>query len=207
MHWYAEGPAKFYFMAGTGKWYGITGAGTIDRTGGERTDGGHMFRYDVEWKVKEGLQTVSGPPGEGPYTNITEGWHFHSPHYTDRLKDPGTGGYLFLHNYQEQKVIVDDPEDPFFVSTGYWQGTRITDLKGDYLMDTGMKSHTRADGDAIWAVCTWWYGQGPGEYRIVGGTGKWKNIRGVGTTLPNTRGTRVDTNHTLNFRFDWTIMD
>jgi len=39
----------------------------------------------------------------------------------------------------------------------------------------------------------------------VGGTGPWKAIRGVGTTLPGTAGPREDRNFVLNWQFDWKI--
>jgi hypothetical protein len=208
LHWYDDGPGAFYFMAGTGKWYGITGEGTIDRTGGERTDGAHTFKWEMQWKVEEGLQRVSGPADEGPYTHHTKGWHFSSPHFTDRVKDPGNG-YLFLQNYQEQKMIVTDPEDPFYCSTGYWQGTTVMDKDGKKLMDTGIKPITRPDGDAFWLVGTWWYAKGPCEYRIIGGTGKWKGIRGVGKTRPREEAglpvSRVDLNHNLPWEFHWKL--
>jgi hypothetical protein len=198
-------------MGGTGKWYGLTGEGTIDGSKGARTDGGRRFEYTLDWQIREGNQKVSSGTGPGPFKNRLTGFGFHNTHNPDRVIDPGKGdGTTLVHNYQQQKYIIEDPEAPMYMTSGYWQGTAIHDADDKVLMDVGFKTFIRPDGDAVFWLTNWWYAEGPAELILVGGTGPWKTIQGRGRTLPfddpdRRFGPRVDRAWILEFDLTWQV--
>ncbi len=63
---------------------------------------------------------------------------------------------------------------------------------------------TDPDGDIAWLYHEWWYGEGPGTYRFIGGTGKWAGISGVGSTLGILKD-RTDDHYMLRSEIFWNI--
>ena len=63
---------------------------------------------------------------------------------------------------------------------------------------------TDPDGDIVWLYHIWWYGTGPGQYRFIGGTGKWEGIIGEGRTLGMLR-PRTDDHWMLRSEMHWKI--
>ncbi|MFC1766547.1 hypothetical protein ACFL6U_31270 [Planctomycetota bacterium] len=165
----------------------------------------------MDWKIQTGekKRLLSRPPQRDSYPNHTTGFSFHSPHVTTREKHPGgADNFIFTANYQDEYQIVTDPENPFYLGAGYWQGTGIRNSTRPetVIMDTGILTILRPDGDVIFYVATCWYGKTQAEARLVGGTGKWRNIDGLGTTAPGkVGGPRVDRNFILNWQFHWGV--
>ena len=48
---YAKPPYDFYFIGGTGKWYGITGQGEATGMVKDRVDHYNMLTWKISWKV------------------------------------------------------------------------------------------------------------------------------------------------------------
>jgi hypothetical protein len=84
--------------------------------------------------------------------------------------------------------------------------SRDKDVSGKVWSDVGIKNYTRGDGDSIWVIHSWWYHEGSGNYRILGGTGPWRKMRGVGRTL-GVLEPRLDNTGLLKFEFDWKMVD
>jgi hypothetical protein len=202
---YVDGPVEFYFANGSGKWHGIEGGGVFGPPE-RRTDGGWSASFEVKWEVDtERKQLISGPPSwDPPYPNKSKGFSFHALHITKETLDTGTG-YILYENDQSGRNYMDDPDDPFHLTDGYYQGSTIKDLSGKVWSDVGIKGYTRSDGDTLWIIHSWWYHEGAGNYRLIGGTGPWRNMRGVGKTTGSER--RIDPMNHLYFEFDWKMLE
>ena len=212
LHFYEEGPADFYFIAGTGKWFGIVGGGTLVRNPQPlRTDGKPTYAWDLEWEISDNpIQQVSGPPVRDSYPNHTVGFSFHGPHVTEAKRWPGgKDNYLFTSNYQDEAQIVTDPEDPWYLGYGFHQGTGVRDADNPdgVLMDAGIVSVLHPDGDIFFYAVVAWYATGEVSARLIGGTGKYRNIDGFGNVAPTLvgGGPRVDRTFILNWEFHWSL--
>jgi hypothetical protein len=217
---YVDGPIEFYFANGTGRWHGITGGGTFEQPV-RRTDGGKMANWKLEWKMDlDNRQVITGSPDWGPpYTNRSIGFTFHGLHLTQEAVDIGNG-LVLLENDQSGRVYMDSPDDPFHLTDGYYQGTTVQDVSGEEYpelradgvwSDVGIKGYTRADGETLWVIHLSWYHEGHGLYWVIGGTGKWRGMRGVGRyqteSLRKRMPRRIDPNNLGSFEFDWKMVE
>ena len=77
-------------------------------------------------------------------------------------------------------VLADDTSNPFHLAGQTCEGTTIISAKGPSA--AGYCNTIDKDGDAWWI---WWRGEGKGKggvWEFVDGTGKYKGIKGKGTT-------------------------
>jgi hypothetical protein len=200
-----EGKASYHFIVGTGKWKGIAGEAAI--TGMQRrADDGTMLSYKMSWELDEkNDQTVPAFEPKGPYTNKASSLSFHGPHVTESIRELSNGLKLIV-NTQIGVLLPEDPvvQSPRAYAASYDKGVTVW-KDGERLADVMLLEDTDAEGDMSWLVHVWWYARGRGLYKFVGGTGKWKGIRGEGTTLPAILKPRTDDYHFLRSGIQWRI--
>jgi hypothetical protein len=204
LNWPANGPCAYCLVHGTGKWEGIGGTfRTLDALQ-ERADDHVMLRWEVDWKVEPGRgwdyeALVEG----GTYTDDDTGYSFHGPHVVTATKELANG-LVLAANVQSGVLISENPNSPRYNATCYDRGSTIKDTSGKALGDIMLLEDTDADGDVVWLYHEWWYGQGPGRYQFLGGTGKWAGIAGVGKTLGMVR-RRADDHYMPAWEMHWKI--
>ena len=80
-------------------------------------------------------------------------------------------------------IISDDTAVPFHLATQTCSGTNVLGKQGQPLESHGSCDMVDADGDIWWLS---YHNQANGEntWQITGGTGKYKGMKGGGTTTP-----------------------
>jgi hypothetical protein len=177
------GPGVLRLVQGTGKWEDI--AGTFSPLGvmRERADDHRMLRWEAWWEVdRERTWDYEALVQAGAYTDHDTGYSFHGPHVVTGTVELANGLVLVANN-QSGVLISENPNSPRHNATCYDRGSTIKTPEGKALGDIMLLEDTDADGDVVWLYHEWWYGQGPGRYQFLGGTGKWTGIVGVGKTL------------------------
>jgi len=202
--WYAEGPGRFQLVQGTGKWEGITGEGRTTGTVRDRLDDHVMPTWEMQWEIAPGTKAFTPPEGT-EYTHHDTGLSFHGPHVTESTKELKSGVVL-IASHQAGVLLSDDRDavSPRNLATCFDRGTTIQTAEGRALGDVMLLEDMDPDGDIVWLCHVWWYGTGPGWYRFVGGTGKWKGIEGEGTTLGMLK-QRQDDHYMLKSEIHWRI--
>ena len=187
LDWFAEGQAEgqgtYRLVQGTGKWEGI--AGTFNTLGHKRAraDDHVMLRCEIRWEVAPHRKwDYATLVADGGYTDYDTGYSFHGAHIVTGTK-PLTNGLTLVANHQSGVLLSESANSPRHNATCYDRGTTIKTSEGKTLGDVMLLEDTDADGDVVWLYHEWWYGQGPGSYQFIGGTGKWQGIAGVGQTL------------------------
>ena len=202
--WYAEGPGQFQLVQGTGKWEGITGKGKTIGSVRERNDDHFMPEWEMNWEIKPGVKAFSPPEGT-VYTDHDVCLSFHGPHVTESTKVL-KNGHILIASHQAGVLLSDNREavSPRILATCFDLGTTIQDANGKTLGDVMLLEDQDPDGDFVWLCHVWWYGKGPGWYRFIGGTGKWKGIQGEGITQ-GMLAPRVDDHYMLKSEIHWCI--
>ena len=183
VNWPAGGDGLFRLVQGTGKWEGLGGTFRTLGVTQERADDHTMLRWETSWDVdKERSWEYETLVSAGDYTDYDTGYSFHGPHVVTGIKEL-SNGLLLSANTQAGVLISENEHSPRHNATCYDRGTTIKTPEGKALGDIMLLEDTDADGDVVWLYHEWWYGQGPGRYQFLGGTGKWAGIAGVGKTL------------------------
>ena len=203
---YGVQPYDFHFIGGTGKWEGITGKGVAMHKGmaSGRADDHFMPTWKMEWTIKPGGNMVTEiEESKKNYTGYDKGYSFHGPHMNEEILKQ-KNGLVLISNNQRGVFISENPESPFYDATWLASGTTIKNDEGKTLGDIMLSETIDPEGDVVWIVHTWWYAEGGGLYKIIGGTGKWEGIQGEGKTL-GMRGNRTDGHFMLNAEAYWKL--
>ncbi len=163
-----------------------------------------MLRWEVSWEVdKDRVWDYEALVEAGAYTDYDTGYSFHGPRVVTGIKEL-SNGLLLSANTQAGVLISENEHSPRHDATFYDRGSTIKTPEGKALGDIMLLEDTDADGDVVWLYHEWWYGQGPGRYQFLGGTGKWAGIAGVGKTLGSVR-TRADDRYMPTWEMHWRI--
>lgn len=180
----AGDPDVFRFILGMGKWKGIRGEGKLLGPVQDRADDHRMPGFEINWDVDgEDSKLSDHIDPDGDYPESDRCISFHGPHVVDSQKHLSSG-YILEVNSQSGVLYSENPEavSPRNYATCFDRGSTIKDAQGGTLGDVMLLEDTDADGDVAWLYHLWWYGQGGGIYKFIGGTGKWKGIVGDGET-------------------------
>ncbi|NKB71178.1 MAG: hypothetical protein GKR89_29250 [Candidatus Latescibacteria bacterium] len=202
----AGGPETFQFVLGTGKWTGIRGGGNLLPPVQQRADDYQMPGYEINWQLDGKNSKLSDHiDPDGDYPESDRCISFHGPHVIDSTKALASG-YILEVNSQSGVLYSETPEavSPRNYATCFDRGSTIKDADGKTLGDVMLLEDTDADGDVAWLYHLWWYGQGGGIYKFVGGTGKWKGIVGDGQT-GSMVAQRNDDHYMLRSEIRWRI--
>lgn len=204
LNWPAGGPCTYRLVQGTGKWEGIAGTFTTLGSARDRTDDHAMLLWEARWEVdRDRTWDYEALLEGGGYTDYDTGYSFHGPHVVTGIKELGSGLTL-VANVQSGVLISENAHSPRHDATCRDRGSTIKTPEGRALGDIMLLEDTDADGDVVWLYHEWWYGQGPGRYQFLGGTGKWAGIAGVGKTLGMVRG-RADDHYMPTWEMHWKI--
>ncbi len=132
-----------------------------------------------------------------------QGYVFAGPHITQATKKLKTG-ITWVDNYQQGVVVSENVNSPWYRATFLSHGTTLIDSAGTILGDVALCEMTDPDGDTTWMMISWWYAEGPGEFQIVQGTGKWEGITGEGKTLGSLQ-ERSDDHFMPKWEMHWEI--
>jgi len=195
-----KGPATYEFVQGTGKWEGISGKGKALGDVCARADDHAMPQWEFCWAI--GVEAAASE--DEAYTDSDTCLSFHGPHITRSTKEL-SNGYTLVVSSQSGVLLSDNPASvsPRNHATCFDRGTTIR-KDGKTLGDVMLLEDQDPDGDVAWLIHVWWYGKGPGWYRFLGGTGKWKGIVGGGETL-GMLAPRVDDHYMLKSQIRWRI--
>lgn len=161
-----------------------------------------MLRREAQWEVEQNrVRDYEALVAEGAYTNCETGYSFHGGHVITGTKVL-TSGLTIVANVQAGVLLRDNADSPRHNTTCYDRGTTIKTSEGKTLGDVMLLEDRDADGDVVWLHHEWWYGQGPGSYEFIGGTGKWKGITGVGQTLGMVQ-RRADDHYMPSWEMHW----
>ena len=171
-----------------------------------RADNYSMPGFEISWEVdaaKDGL--ASHIDEEGGYPESDRCISFHGAHVVDSTKELSSGHILEV-NSQSGVLYSENPAavSPRNYATCFDRGSTIKDASGGTLGDVMLLEDTDADGDVAWLYHLWWYGQGGGIYKFIGGTGKWKGIVGDGKTGEMVA-QRADDHYMLRSEIRWRI--
>ncbi|MDH3246055.1 MAG: hypothetical protein OEM26_15650, partial [Saprospiraceae bacterium] len=97
---------------------------------------------------------------------------------------PGKDGMMIQRVMNRGTIIATNPADPFHLATQTCSGINIISKDGQPVESHGSCDAVDADGDIWWLT----YSNKPSgnTWQIAGGTGKYKNMTGGGTTQPLT---------------------
>jgi len=202
-----DGASEISLKAGTGKWKGVAGSGTLAIDRSQRIDGHTQPLYAIDWKI-ENRPPAAGRSKPEDYQFHDKGLSFHGPHIHDFSKTLDSGVTLIVSS--QSGVLLSDDENaksPRNFATCYDRGTTYKpapDTKGGSNGDAMLLEDTDPDGDIVWLYHEWWYSNPPGSYEFIGGTGKWKGITGYGATRGMLRG-RTDDHYMLKSEMHWNI--
>lgn len=202
----AGGPETFQFILGTGKWQGIRGEGRLRAPIQNRADDHLMPGFEISWEVDaEHSSLADHIDAGGDYPESDRCISFHGPHAVDSTKELSSG-YILEVNSQSGVLYSENPEavSPRNYATCFDRGSTIKDAQGKTLGDVMLLEDTDADGDVAWLYHLWWYGEGGGIYKFIGGTGKWKGIIGDGKT-GSMVAPRNDDHYMLRSEIRWRI--
>lgn len=191
-------------VQGTGQWQGI--GGTFSTLGSKRSraDDHVMLRCEICWRVDQNRKPDYPSLVEsGGYEAHDTGYSFHGAHVVIETKALANG-LVLVTNRQSGVLLSENPDSPRHNATCFDRGTTIKTTEGDTLGDVMLLEDTDANGDIVWLYHEWWYGQGPGSYEFIGGTGKWKGIVGVGQTLGMVQ-RRADDHYMPKWEMHWTV--
>jgi hypothetical protein len=199
-----DSPGTYRLVQGTGKWEGI--GGTFETRGllCERADDHVLVNCAANWQVEPGRAwDYQARVEAGGYTDYDTGYSFHGPHVvtaTQKLANV----LVLVANSQSGVLISENPESPRHNATCFDRVTTIKKSEGKVLGDVMLLEDTDVDGDVVWLYHEWWYGQGPGRYEFLGGTGKWEGIAGLGTTLGMVQ-RRADDHYMPTWEMHWKL--
>jgi len=202
----AGGPEIFQFILGMGKWKGIRGGGKLLAPVQSRADGHMMPGFKISWEVDgEDRKLIDHIDVNGDYPQSDRCISFHGPHVVDSVKTLSSG-YILEVNSQSGVLYSENPEaiSPRNFATCFDRGSTIKDAQGGTLGDVMLLEDTDPDGDVAWLYHLWWYGEGGGVYKFIGGTGKWKGIAGDGKTGGSVA-QRNDDHYMLRSEIRWRI--
>lgn len=202
-----DGTSEISLKAGTGKWKGIAGDGqlAVDQSG--RIDGFTQPQFMIDWSIAN-LPPAAGRSDPDDYEFHDRGLSFHGPHIEDFSKTLDSGVTLVVSS--QSGVLLSDDENalsPRNFATCYDRGTTYKPAPGTQGGSNGdamLLEDTDPDGDIVWLYHEWWYGNPPGSYEFIGGTGKWKGITGYGVTRGMLR-KRTDDHYMLKSEMHWNI--
>ena len=203
---YGVTPYDFHFIGGTGKWKGITGKGFAMQSGmvKGRADDHFMPTWEFDWTIKPGGNMVTEiDESDKGYTDYDKGYTIHGPHINEEILEQ-KNGLVLISNNQRGVFISENPDSPFHDAIWLASGTTVKHADGKTLGDIMISECIDPDGDVVWVVHTWWYAEGGGLYKIIGGTGKWEGIQGEGKTL-GMKGKRADGHFMLNAEVYWKL--
>ena len=194
---------EFYLKAGTGKWKNITGIAVYTGNEVERADDYYKFPWKLEWKILD-EDEIPGLPDPDVFKFHDTGLSFHGPHIQSREKELKNGVKL-IYSDQKGVLLSDNPDavSPRNFATCFDRGTTYL-LDGKNLGDVMILEDTDPDGDIVWLYHEWWYGQGPGSYEFIAGTGKWEGISGRGITRGMLKA-RTDDHFMLKSEIHWNL--
>jgi hypothetical protein len=179
----ATGHGTYRLVQGTGRWEGISGVFCTLGIKRHRADDHVLLHCEVCWEVRQGCKPAyASLVQDGAYAAYDTGYSFHGAHVVTGTKAL-SNGLTLVANHQSGVLLSENPDSPRHNATCYDRGTTIKTSEGKTLGDVMLLEDTDADGDVVWLYHEWWYGQGPGSYEFLGGTGKWAGISGVGQTL------------------------
>jgi len=182
-NWPGGEAGTFRLVQGTGQWEGLGGTFKMLGVMRERADDHTQQGWEMCWTVEPGRGwDYEALVAAGEYTDYDTGYSFHGPHVVTQVKELKSG-QLLSANTQAGVLLSENAHSPRYNATCYDRGTTIKAPDGGALGDIMLLEDTDADGDVVWLYHEWWYGQGPGRYEFLGGTGKWAGISGVGKTL------------------------
>jgi hypothetical protein len=163
-----------------------------------------MLDCEISWRVeRDRKRDCPSLVASGDYRDYDTGYSFHGPHVVTGTKALANGLTL-VANHQSGVLISENADSPRHNATCYDRGTTIKTSEGKTLGDVMLLEDTDADGDIVWLYHEWWYGQGPGSYEFIGGTGKWKGIVGLGQTLGMVQ-RRADDHYMPTWEMHWRI--
>ena len=201
----ATGPGRLTFVAGTGKWEGISGHGEVADPVEKRADDHVMPRWTIDWQVDRAKGATPDIAIEkARYTYHDVGFSMHGPHVVEATKELANGFRLEV-NTQSGVLLSEnrDANSPRNFATSFDRGTTV--MQGEKrIADVMLLEDTDPDGDVAWLCHLWWYGTGPGRYWFIGGIGKWEGITGEGKTLGVLR-YRADDHWMLRSEMHWNI--
>lgn len=202
----AGGPDAFQFILGTGKWKGIRGGGELLEPIQNRADDHWMPGFEINWDADaENSKLTDHIDTGGDYPESDRCISFHGPHVVDSTKKLSSG-YILEVNSQSGVLYSENPEavSPRNYATCFDRGSTIKDAQGRTLGDAMLLEDTDPDGDVAWLYHLWWYGEGGGIYKFIGGTGKWEGIVGDGKT-GSMVAQRNDDHYMLRSEIRWRI--
>jgi hypothetical protein len=200
-----DGQNTIDIKAGTGRWKGIAGKGSLMAATKTRADGHSRPRWKMSWEIANRKSAaLLGNPDDYKYHD--QGLSFHGPHIKE-LSQTLTNGVTLLVSNQSGVLLSDDKEakSPRNFATCFDRGTTYI-VKGENLGDVMLLEDTDPDGDVVWLYHEWWYGKGPGSYEFIDGVGKWTGISGYGKTLGMLR-PRTDDHFMLKSEMHWNLPD
>ena len=115
-------------------------------------------------------------------------------------------GITLDHNTQAGVWFAENDDNPLAHLKWWSNDTTIKDAEGNVLGDVLVSQNIDPDGDIAWTYQVWWYREGVGENVILGGTGKWKGVTGVGRTF-GLKMERADDHFMAEAEMYWKIED
>jgi hypothetical protein len=158
---------------------------------------------DAEGKTLGDAALCEFVDADGDLSWYDTGYSFHGPHVVRATKTL-SNGLVLGSNSQSGVLVSENPDSPFHHGVSVGRGTTIKSLEGKVLGDVMIGETIDADGDMVWNYHTWWCAEGGGSYGIIGGTGKWEAITGVGKTLGLVR-QRADDHFMLRWEAHWRV--
>ncbi len=111
------------------------------------------------------------------YKNKGKGYSLHGAHIKWFAK-PLCGEYEMELNHQEGVVVTDDPNCPLFNTRYFGKSFRFKyNDTHKALSDCMPNRYVDNEGNIIWLVGQWWYGDHIGCDHLIAATGKWKNTK------------------------------
>jgi len=204
LNWPAGEVRTYQFVCGLGKWHGISGAFQTTGKLCERADSKEMVTWTADWQVDSGAKRNAVIEADAAvYPNHDTGYSFHGAHVAKDTILLNTD-VMLTPNVQAGVLLSENNNSPRHNATCYDRGTTIKTVEGNAVGDAMLLEDTDGDGDVVWLYHEWWYGEGPGTYRFLGGTGKWAGIEGVGKTLGQIQ-SRADDHYMPTWEIRWKV--
>ena len=132
-----------------------------------------------------------------------EGYVFTAPPVVKSSEKLKTGVTLTV-NHSTGVTVSENPDSPWYQAVFFCQATSVMDAVGVHVAEMSLCEAIDGDGDVTWLAMLWWMAEGDGTFDIIAGTGKWKGIKGTGTTRGVVR-ERADHWGMTKWKIDWQI--
>jgi hypothetical protein len=140
------------------------------------------------------LVNVSNASSE---TSQDSGWMMLRPFELEEIY-PVEGMYDMHFGHRSGASFSENPDSPFYLATVLCQETLFHNPEGAEIGEVGICELTGPEGDTAFLRFLYWFEDGmPVDLVFIGGTGKWRYIKGSGKVLEELDH-RKDDHHNLH---------